>query len=175
MRRPLAVLLLAAPLLTAPAALAAQEAPTRKSQVVSINPLALVLTGISGEYEHRTGSETSVALGASLWSLDDFDYSSVDAKFRFYPSGTVLQGFSVAGTAGYTHAKGALLCLDACDETSEAIGAGVELNYQWLLGRTRSFATTVGVGAKRLFYVSGDSDGASTGVPTIRLSIGYAF
>jgi hypothetical protein len=166
---------LAAILHAAPVALAAQDAPLAKHTVISLNPLALVFGGISGEYEHSTGAATAVALGASLWDIGDFDYSSVDAKFRFYPNGVALRGFAVAGTAGYTHVKGSLFCLDSCEQEGDAITAGVELGYQWLLGRTQSFALTVGGGAKRLFYTGDQPSDASDGIPTFRFSIGYAF
>ena len=162
-------------LLAAPAVLAAQDAPPAKHTVVSLNPLALVFGGISGEYERSTGPATAVALGGSLWDIGDFDYASADAKFRFYPNGVALHGFSVAGTAGYTHVKGSLLCLDSCEQEGNAVTAGVELGYQWLLGRTQSFALTVGGGAKRLFYVGDRPGDSSDGIPTFRFSIGYAF
>ena len=173
MRLPAACL--AAALLAAPAALAAQDAPPAKHTVISLNPLALVFGGISGEYEHSTGAATAVALSGSLWDMGDFEYASADAKFRFYPNGESLRGFAVAGTAGYTHVKGSIFCLDSCEQEGNAVTAGVELGYQWLLGRTQSFALTVGGGAKRLFYVGDQPGDASDGIPTFRFSIGYAF
>ena len=161
-----------------PAAARAQEPAAAKTQVVSVNPLALVFAGLSAEYERRTGDATAFAVGVSVWGDEGLDYASGDLKLRFYPSGEGLRGFSVAGTAGYAHVNDDVFlddCLFDCgDDSGDAITAGVELNYQWLLGRTRSFAITAGLGAKRFFYVSG-GDEASRGVPTARFSIGYAF
>ena len=153
-----------------PAAAGAQEPAAPKTQVLSINPLMLVFAGLSGEYERRTGEASTIAVGVSAWGDDGFDYASGELKFRFYPSGEALRGFSVAGTGGYAHVSED----DFWNESGDAITAGVELNYQWLLGHTRSFAMTTGIGAKRFFYVSG-GDHASVGVPTLRFSIGYAF
>lgn len=171
--------LLAALASAAPAPLAAQAADAApwlgKSNVISINPLALLLTGISGEFEHRLGPSRAVAFSASVWRLDDYDYTAADAKLRFYPNGEALRGFSVAGGVGYTSVDGSLICFDACDQKSGAVSVGIELNHQWLLGATDAFAVTLGGGAKRLFYVSGDRGNASIGVPTIRISLGYAY
>ena len=118
-----------------------------------------------------------MALGGSLWEIGDFGYRSLDAKLRFYPNGEALRGFSVAGTAGYTHvrAEDSFICFEDCTTAGDAITLGVDLNYQWLLGRTRSFALTLGGGAKRLFYTGGSTIDASIGIPTVRFSIGYAF
>jgi hypothetical protein len=159
-------------LLAAPAALAAQEPAATPGTVLSINPLALIFTGISGEIEHRTGPSTALALGLSIWAIDDFDYQSVEGKFRFYPNGQALRGFSVAGTVGYSHVSEDD---ELIGEEGNAITAGVELNYQWLLGAQRNFAITLGAGGKRLFFVGDGIEDASVGIPTIRFSIGYAF
>ena len=159
--------------LAAPAVLTAQGGtPPVRNDVLSINPLALVFTGISGEYERRRSPSTAVALGVSIWSTDDFNYQSVEGKFRFYPNGEALRGFSVAGTAGYSHIAEDD---DLFGESGSAISAGVELNYQWLLGLERNFAITLGAGGKRLFFLGDEVDDASAGIPTIRFSIGYAF
>lgn len=159
--------------LVAPAELLAQDSvPPVRSNVLSVNPLALIFTGISGEYERRTSPSTAVAVGLSIWSIDEFDYQSVEGKFRFYPNAEALRGFSVAGTAGYSHVDEDD---DLFGQSGSAISAGVELNYQWLLGVERNFAITLGGGGKRLFFLGDEVEDASAGIPTIRFSIGYAF
>ena len=164
--------------LSLPAGVQAQEA-TPKNQVLSINPLVLIFGGVSGEFERRVGTGTSVAAGLSYYTFDDADYLSVEGKYRFYPSGEALRGFSVAGTGGYTHVGDDDACddsfFDDCTDSGNALTVGVELNYQWLLGRERNFAVTLGGGAKRLFFLGDEVTDASIGVPTLRLSIGYAF
>ena len=59
--------------------------------------------------------------------------------------------------------------MNAVDVTS------AERAEEWLLGRERNFAVTLGGGAKRLFFLGDEVNDASVGVPTARLSIGYAF
>ena len=51
----------------------------------------------------------------------------------------------------------------------------IEVGYQLLLGPSKVTAVTVGGGAKR--FLGGDSkfDGVERVIPTLRLSIGYAF
>lgn len=163
--------------LALPAGLRAQETAP-KNQVLSINPLVLIFGGVSGEYERRVGAGTAVALGLSYYTFDDADYLSVEGKYRFYPSGEALRGFSVAGTGGFSHVGDDSACegiFDDCTDSGNALTVGVELNYQWLLGRERNFAVTLGGGAKRLFFLGDEVEDASVGVPTLRLSIGYAF
>lgn len=165
-------------LIVAPApALAQAAASPRKANVISINPLLLAFGGVSAEYERRIGNASALAAGFNYYSPELFDYISADAKFRFYPNGEALRGFSVAGTGGVTHASESLDvdCFDCQEESGTALTLGVELNYQWLLGSTRNFAVTLGLGAKRLFFVGGSVGDAAVGLPTARLSIGYAF
>ena len=163
--------------LALPAAAAAQATP--KTQVLSINPLVLIFGGVSAEYERRTGSATALALGLSYYGFDDIDYLSMEGKFRFYPNGEALRGFSVAGTGGFSNVSDDDGCddsiFDDCADSGTALTLGVELNYQWLLGQERNFAVTLGGGAKRLFYLGDEVTDGSLGIPTLRLSIGYAF
>ena len=53
----------------------------------------------------------------------------------------------------------------------------VEMQYQWLLGKNRNTAVTAGAGAKR-YYIDDSPDGYDVFqeyVPTLRLTVGYAF
>ena len=118
-----------------------------------------------------------MGLGASYWSPEDFNYSSVDAKFRLYTGGRPLHGFALGLTGGYTHVSGddagcGFLCIAG---NADALTFGFDLGYQWLLGPEQKVAIALGGGAKRLFYVSGDSNDKSDALPTFRFSVGYGF
>lgn len=173
-------LTLAAALLVAPALAGAQTATpaaaTPHTQVLSINPITAVFGLFSADYERKVGTATSVGVGGSYYSSSGFTYLSVEAKPRYYASGTALRGFSVAGIAGVTRVSGSDDdCIGSCtDESATAAALGVNLDYQWLLGQQQKFAVALGLGAKRLFGVD-DISGVSATLPTARVAIGIAF
>ena len=83
--------------------------------------------------------------------------------YRFYPSGTPLEGWALGVKVGITKVSDA--------ETS--FGFGFDTNWSWLLGQNDNFYVAAGVGLKRLF---GTNDGAMEFVPTIRIiNVGLAF
>ena len=183
MRKTYSRALLAAALLAAAPAAARAQAPTvapAHSQVISINPLSLVFGGISGEYERQASATTTFGVGATLWAPDEFTYLSAEAKYRFYPQAKSLRGFSIGGTAGFTHVSAdyddfGCDFYDCGDDTATAATIGIELGYQWLLGPAENFAVATGIGAKRLIFLGDDLRGVSGGLPTVRRSVGYAF
>lgn len=148
----------------------AAERP-EKAQVISINPLSLMFGGLSAEWESRVSPNASFGLGASLWAPEDYTYTGAEAKYRFYPEAHAPRGFSLGGSAGFTRVTSDLF---GTSGSTSAFTAGIELDYQWLLGESRSFALALGLGAKRLFLL-GDDIGASGAIPTLRVSIGYAY
>lgn len=147
-------------------------------QAISILPLHAAFGFYAGDYERAVSQTVTAGIGASYFSLGDaeddgeFGYSSVEAKMRFYPSGDPLNGMSFGLTAGPTF-------LAADDEATEedvtAIGIGFEIARSQLMGVDRHFYYGYGAGFKRLFVVSGEESGAEMAIPTLRLSIGYAF
>lgn len=176
-------LLAVAVLTIAPATVEAQtEVPaTARTQVLSINPLTLMFGGIAGEYERQASATTTYGVGATLWAPDEFTYLSAEAKYRYYPQAKSLHGFSIGGTAGFTHVStdyddfGCGEFYECEDASATAATIGIELGYQWILGPSQNFAIALGVGAKRLFFLGDDLNGVSGGLPTARLSVGYAF
>jgi hypothetical protein len=157
-------------------------APIR-TNVISILPFHAAIGFYAGDFEHAMNNTTSVGLGASYFEMggggeedDDpgFQYGSAEAKLRYYPSGDVLSGLSFGLTAGPTWVT-ADDDFDGASESATALGIGFEIAKSRLMGVDRRFYYGYGGGLKRLFIVNGEAEGSETTIPTLRLSVGYAF
>lgn len=166
----------------APAAARVNEAPR---QVLSINPVGAVFGVYMGEFERALSPNASVGVAGTYWdagftdseSSGELSYMTVDARLRYYPGAERLEGFSVGGSLGYTGLTGSLTTVDG-EGTGrlDTVGAGVSLDYNWLLGTRNQVMVGTGVGAKRLFVVGREvEDDVSLAYPTLRLVVGYAF
>lgn len=176
----------AAACLFAAAPAAAQNADSASAyipaQAISFLPLHAAFGFYAGDYERAVGQTVTAGLGASYFSRggdddDEFRYSSVEAKLRYYPSGDPLNGLSFGLTAGptFVSADDDFDGETEPDEDITAFGIGFEIARSHLMGVERHFYYGYGAGFKRLFVVSGAESGAELALPTLRLSIGYAF
>lgn len=182
MRKTLGLLaLMMAPL--AAAAAQSASAPAMPRNVISIQPLSAIFTVLSAEYERRGGGAWTWGLGATSFSPDDDDpatsdgeYNSADVKFRYYPQGTALQGFSFGASLGFAKVTAEDASATPTEVTKSVGTFGVLLEYQWLLGAKKKFAVALGAGAKKLML---DEDEFTSEVisayPTARVSVGFAF
>lgn len=157
------------------------EGPGR---VISANPFLPLLGYFAAEYEQRVSPSVSLALSGSQIKPDRTKYTNVDAKARLYPSETALRGLNIAASLGIGR-------IDANDEYDCGILASgtlcvlpkpfttgsfaIEVGYQWLLGPSRVTAVTLGGGAKRYLGAESKFDQIDRVIPTLRMSIGYAF
>jgi len=158
-------------------------------RIIAINPFLPLTGSFQGEFEQRLRDNLSVAVSASYVDLDGGDdrFANADVKLRLYPSENALRGFGIAAGLGVGRQSGVeyYACPaiypsgDCTNRSQSATGPtfSVEMQYQWLLGKSRKTAVTVGGGAKRYFI-----DDAPNGyevyeqfMPTMRLTIGYAF
>ena len=158
-------------------------------RIISVNPFLPLAASFQGEFEQKLRDNFSVAVSASYINLDGGDdrFANADVKLRLYPSENALRGFGIAAGVGVGRQSGVeyYACPaiypsgDCTDRSQSATGPtfSVEMQYQWLLGKSRKTAVTVGGGAKRYFI-----DDAPNGyevydqfTPTARLTIGYAF
>lgn len=161
---------------------AAQDADTvpapLRTNVVSVLPLHAAIGFYAGDYERARNNTTSLGMGASYFEMGDgddgFQYGSAEAKLRYYPSGDVLSGLSFGLTAGPTWVT-ADDDFDGASESATALGIGFEIAKSRLMGVDRRFYYGYGGGLKRLFIVNGEAEGSETTIPTLRLSVGYAF
>jgi hypothetical protein len=158
------------------------------ARFISTNPFLPLFGYFSAEYEQRLKDNVAFAISGSHTEYDA-TYTHLDAKMRLYPNDRALEGFSLASSLGIAWVRHDDECDSFIDFDCAPSEGGqvrrrtfttptfaIEGNYQWLLGRTRSTAITVGLGAKR--YLGGsdrDYRGITRVLPTGRLSIGYGF
>ncbi len=151
---------------TVRAAAAQEPQPVPYQQVISANPLGLLLEFFNAEYERKASPFSTMGLGGSTFGVDDGDYVNADVFWRYYPQGRPLDGFAFGVKAGITSFDGDIYP-----------GVGFDANYSWLLGARQNFYVGVGIGAKRLI---GEPDDNTIDflefLPTFRLvNIGFAF
>ncbi len=174
-----------APTLSAQSLRDQTRGPSTKSptQVISVNPFLPLFGYFQAEYEHRVAQNASIGISGAHVKLDDL-YTSVDVKLRLYPQERVLENLGIAAGLGYGRVKrqdnitcdpfDPTPCVDGKASASAPTFA-VEAQYQWLLGASRSTAVAIGGGAKRFFIPDDKAAGLERVVPTLRLTIGYAF
>jgi hypothetical protein len=155
-------------------------APPPRMQAISVLPFHAAFGFYAGDYERVVTPTVTAGLGGSYFSLgggdDEFRYSSLEGKVRYYPSADPLDGLSFGLTFGPTLLKAADSFEGGSQEENvTAIGLGFEIARSHTMGADRHFYYGYGGGFKRLFMVSGDESGAETTLPTLRLSIGFAF
>ena len=159
--------------------------PAGGKQVLSLNPIGVVLGLYGLEYERALNATSSATLGASATYLPvgDFYYGSIEAKARYYFDNKAIVGFYGGITAGFTRVAANLdeFCADfdpssdCRDESANALGAGVELGYQWLMGREKKYTVALALGAKKLLFLGTNVDGALATLPVFRFNVGYRF
>jgi hypothetical protein len=179
-RRTPFALLLACALSAGPAAAQSSDttaAPVR-TQALSILPFHALIGFYAGDYEHAVGQTATLGLGASYFSLgedeDEFTYGTAEAKLRYYPSGDPLRGLSFGLTAGPTFVSTGA-DFDGEDESYTALGIGFEVARSHIMGVDQRFYYGYGAGGKRLFFTGDEAEGVELVIPTLRLSVGYAF
>ena len=159
------------------------------SHIISVNPFLPLFGYFAGEYEQRVTPTLALALAGSHINPNDTKYTNVDAKLRLYPSETALRGFNIAVSGGAariedTNQNDCFIGIGSSFDPTSSCGSrpafttasfAVEVGYQWLLGPSRSTAITVGGGAKRYLGSQSKYQGIERVMPTLRLTIGYAF
>lgn len=174
----LACMLVAFMLLNASAAVG-QEGKVERKVVVSTNPILDMFTWWNGEVEVKIASHSTVGVAGSYISIGGDDdnekeeFKSFAGFYRYYPQGDAFAGFFFGARFGIYY-------VDAWDEdeqergTGNFYGFGIDIGYGWLLGESRRFNVSLGVGAVRLF--GGDLEDVALTLPTIRLiNVGVAF
>ncbi len=152
--------------LALPGAVEAQvPGDTTPRQVISANPFGLLLELFNAEYERIVTPSSTAGFGGSTISDGDDRYLNMDVFWRFYPSGTPLDGWAFGAKAGLT----------STTSDGSFFGFGFDANRSWLLGANDNFYVGIGFGLKRLVGTTDDGDMLRF-IPTIRIvNIGYAF
>jgi len=152
------------------------QSVTPPKNVISSNPILDVFTWYNLEYERRVAPNGTAGLAGTFIEFNDGDdrYMAVTAFYRYFPENDAPAGFFFGGRVGVF---GVTAESDVTNdkESITLTGIGVDIGYSWMIGSTRSFAISLGIGAVRLFGDAGDEDIAMT-LPTIRLiNVGFAF
>jgi hypothetical protein len=166
-----------------------------RDNLISFNPLGVVLQYYTAAYEHALFPDFSLAVNGSYISYPDFSFPdngrssstsswSTDLIARYYPNAEGLRGFGIGASVGYTKLGRtdcvysysgpptyAITSTDCAKPSATTIG--VEGDYNWVLGASQHFGVSLGLGAKRYFFSHRTS--GSEGVPTAKTSIGYAW
>lgn len=155
--------------------------------VLSINPFLPLAGYFQAEFETQLKPNVALAVSGAHTRLDDF-YTSLDVKLRLYPQERGLEGFGLSAGGGvgriredsYTESVVCIALLGVvCPEVGRRAVSGptfsVEAHYQFLLGRSRHTSVAVGGGAKRYFVDTRSNESFQELVPTLRLTVGYAF
>jgi hypothetical protein len=159
---------------TAPGACAEKVMPP--STIISSNPILDIFGWYNLELEHRVKPNSTVGLAGSYVDFDEEKdtYKTLTFFYRYYPQNEAPAGFFFGGRAGVFDVSAGSGDTDVT-ETYTLGGVGIDIGYTWMIGTTRNFAISLGIGAVRLFGDTGDSD-VATALPTIRLvNIGFAF
>jgi hypothetical protein len=180
---------IAAALALLPAAASAQTSDITRPypiHVISVNPLGLLFSYVSLEYEMAMNGTMSVGGAVTYWDQadddrDDFRLTFFDGKVRLYPKEAAPGGLSVALTLGVVRIvdkdEGCDTGESCPDEQRSAtpFTTGLELGHTWLLGRSQGFALSMGLGARRLHFSGGAMEDVSKVQGIFRLAVGKAF
>lgn len=155
-----------------PAAVSGQDRPLDSPDwVISVNPAFLVLLGIF-QLDVEQQLTPGITVGPSVFyhHAADRRYApklAADVVFRYYPEGRPFSGFAVGALTGFTS-------MEYDESARNALGLGFTGEHHWLMGEDERLALAVGVGGKRLFYLS-ERGRAWRAVPLVRASLGWTF
>ena len=185
MKKPVLTALAAALLCAAPSHAQSDTTTTTPQRpfLITVNPLGVLVDYYNVELERALSDVTSISLAAEHSATGDTDISAVDVRFRYYPQAQVFSGLSLGASLGYGSFDDAEeYYYDTPDGPGrEVIGEdlagptlGLEVNYNWLVGRDRRLFVGLGIGARRL--LSGGNTSGPTIVPGGRyFGVGYTF
>jgi hypothetical protein len=145
-----------------------------KNTALSVNPFGMMLDLFNAEIERVASPTSTIGFGGSGFfggegegSMGDLEYINADIFWRYYPSGTPLQGWMFGVKTGMT----------SVDTEGTYWGYGFDFNRSWLLGPEGKFYMGIGFGLKRLYKTGGSSTVETLRyIPTFRLvNVGIAF
>ena len=158
----------------------AQEGDTPTPRhCLSFNPILAMFTWWNAEYAFRLSNNSTIGIAGSYIAFSDEDtgddtYASGNLFYRYYPQGDALTGFFFGARFGINYIEVEESEDTGESESGQAFSFGIDIGYDWLLGESRRFYLSAGIGAVRLF--GGDLEDAAGTLPTIRLvNIGVAF
>ncbi len=170
--------------LMSPAVTRAQGTESGKRFVISTNPILDMFTWYNAEFEFALGANSTIGVSGTYITLGDTDewdeetYMAATFFNRYYPTSS-FEGFYFGGRFGFNYVKAQVHDYDADideEEDGSFLAAGIDVGYSWLLGDSKKFYVSMGVGAVRLFGEDLETADISFTLPTIRLiNVGIAF
>ncbi len=171
----------------------ATKTPEPYNQAISTNPFMLMIGWANGEYERKVSPTVTVGASASRFDFDDAGFVATNILTRWYPQGEALDGFYLGARLGafrfksyhydYSYTAGQTGSANPIatgrptirEQITVVPGAGLEIGYNWVLGRRHNMSVGVGAGLTRT--LGGESRYEYPDVlPTLRLiNLGVAF
>lgn len=155
--------------------------PVARKNTLSTSPVADILGFINGEYQRKVTEGATLGVSAATYEWDDDErYSNVMLLGRYYPQGAALTGFFIGGRVGAHRIEYTTwdygpnnFTPNPIEKTETRPAIGIDVGYDWLLGKKRNVLIGTGVGAMRLLG-TGDDD-FLVAFPTARVNVGFAF
>jgi len=137
------------------------------NQVLSFNPVGMVMEFYNAEYEVRVGDAFTAGAGASrrgwyLFGEGESPRLNGDAFVRYYPGGSAFNGLAVGLKVGGTRLP----------NERTLPGIGFDINHSYAM--TDHLVMSSGFGMKRLIGRDGPDYG-QTVITTVRLNVGIGF
>ena len=151
---------------------------------VGANPLGIPFDVVSVEVETAIAPAATVGAVGSYNDIDNTRYSTVDARFKYYPAEVAMRGFAVGMSVGWTKFKATDApcttigpCASPNPQSLNASTLGVLVDYNWTQGPSQRFVVGTGVGAKRILASAEKRDllGLERAYVTARFVIGLLF
>jgi hypothetical protein len=127
---------------------------------IGANPLGIPFDIVSIEAETVISGASTGGIVGSYNDIDSRRYTTVDARFKYYPAETAMRGFSVGMSAGMTKFRSENggcsfnpttgVCTQQPPQNLNAGTLGVLVDYNWTQGPSQRFVVGTGVGAKRI-------------------------
>lgn len=172
----------AALLCAAPARAQTDTTATPQKFLLTVNPIGILLDYYSLELEHALSDVVSVSAAGEHSGVSDTEITAVDFRLRYYPQAKMFSGLALGASLGYgtfngeeeySYEGGQEFITDN-DLTGPTVG--LEVNYNYLVGRDRRLFVGLGFGLRRLLSGGNDSDDTPDIVPGGRyFAIGYTF
>lgn len=145
----------------------AAAGPGAPTQVLSFNPVGMMMEFYNAEYEVRVSDAVTAGAGASrrgwyLFGEGESPRLNGDAFVRYYPSGSAFNGLALGLKVGGTRLPN--------ERTLPGFGFDVNHSYAW----NDHLVMSSGFGMKRLVGRQGPDDGQAL-ITTVRLNVGIGF
>ncbi len=157
------------------------KTPVAHKQTLSTSPVADILGFVNGEYQRKLTESSTIGVSAGTLEFDDDRYTNGMIFGRYFPQGAALTGFFIGGRMGFHRISYDSYDFDPINfqtiprrKTDTRGAIGIDVGYEWLLGKKQNVLIGLGGGGMRLFG-GDDDDNIVAAFPTGRVNVGFAF